>query len=128
MTSLWSTHSLWVALGYVLTVGPLGQWGYLEIKYRETKVRGPALLGTAEVLSVKVGPWVIGKSGRRPCRLELRVQIPGRETYEVTIRQNLENLTLKSSVQPGRTVAVQVEEAEPQHVRVDLSRELPPGG
>src|SRR4051812_958241 len=67
--------------GPVLSFGPVVLLAYLFLRYRQTKVRGPSVSGTAEILSLKVARWVIGNPGRgeRPCVLGLRVQVPGRE-------------------------------------------------
>ncbi|WP_029114545.1 hypothetical protein [Mycobacterium sp. URHB0044] len=116
--------------GPVLSFGPVVLLAYLFLRYRQTKVRGPSVSGTAEILSLKVARWVIGNPGRgeRPCVLGLRVQVPGREAYEVSIRQHIEQFALALRVQPGRIVPVEVGEANPQHVRIDLSQPVGSGG
>lgn len=100
---------------------------YLFFRTRETKVRGPAQTGTAKVLSVRKIGWAVGNppNQRSACRIGLRVEIPGGEPYEVTVHQNFEPYVLGMAVVPGRTVPVQVEEANPQHVRIDLSQPIP---
>jgi hypothetical protein len=52
------------------------------------------------------------------CLFELMVQIPGRPPYEVTIRQAFLPFLLYSELQPGTTVAVEVDSSNPQNVRI----------
>ena len=101
---------------------------YVVIRTRETKVRGPSTPGTAQVLSVRKIGWAVGSppNQRSACRIGLRVEVLGREPYEVTIRQNFEPYVLGIAVVPGKTVPVQVEDSNPQNVRIDLSQPIPP--
>jgi hypothetical protein len=101
---------------------------YLYFRTRETKVRGPALNGTAQVLSVRKVGWAVGTppNQKSACRVALRVNVLGVEPYEVTVHQNFEPFVLGLVVVPGKTVPVQVEEANPQHVRIDLTQQIPP--
>ena len=115
----------WQFLIAVFVVGVIayGLW-MTFIGSRETKIRGQALTGTAQVLSVKtrgaVGDYSQG-SQRAVGRIRLRVQLAGREPYEATARQNFRPWAF-AALQTGRTVAVQVDSANPQKVRIDLSQ------
>lgn len=115
----------WVLLIALFVIGVIvyGLW-MTFIGSRETKIRGSALTGTAQVLSVKtlgaVGDPMQG-SQRAVGRIRLRVQIPGQEPYEATAHQNFRQWSL-DALQIGRTVAVRVDAANPQKVRIDLSR------
>lgn len=84
----------------------------------------PALTGTAQILSVRtLGAVGDPQQGRQRAvgRIHLRVQVPGREPYDATARQNFRPWAY-DSIQVGRTVAVQVDSTNPQKVRIDLSR------
>jgi hypothetical protein len=107
---------------------PMVGLAFLIFKYRDRKLQGPIVNGTAEVLSLKVASWVVGNpgSGWRPCTIGLRVNVPGRAPYDVTIRQKIDSLTLRLCVAPGRSVPVTVEEANPQHVRIDFTQDAQP--
>jgi hypothetical protein len=104
-------------------------WGLymMFIGSRETKIRGQALAGTARILAVKqrgtvgnrVSPHVV-------CRIRLSVEIPGREPYEATARQNFTPWAMDMVVHTGKTVAVQVDAGDPQRVRIDMSRPATP--
>lgn len=115
----------WVFLIAVFVVGFIAYGIWMTfIGSRETKIRGPALTGTAQVLSVKtrgaVGDPMQG-SQRAVSRIRLRVQVPGREPYEATTRQNFRPWAF-DAIQTGRTVAVVVDSANPQKVRIDLGQ------
>jgi hypothetical protein len=61
------------------------------------------------------------------CRIRLSVEIPGREPYDVTVEQRVDPLRL-ASLQPGTTVAVRVDPADPVNVRIDFSQLTEPPG
>ena len=75
--------------------------------------------GSARVLSADWTGAVINLE--YVCRIRLRVEIPGREPYDVTIEQRVDPLRL-AALQPGTTVAVRVEPADPLNVRIDFSQ------
>jgi len=136
LATSYKTDAPWwvVVMLAVLTVGTFVAiaWGlYMTfIGSRETKIRGQALSGTAEVLEVKtrgaVGDPMQGGQ-RAICRILLSVQIPGREPYEATARQNFPPRVL-DTIHVGRIVAVQVDANDPQRVRIDVSRPATPEG
>ena len=115
----------WLQLIAVFVVGAIayGLW-MTFIGSRETRIRGQALTGTAQVLSVKtrgaVGDYSQG-SQRAVGRIRLRIQLAGREPYEATTRQNFRPSAF-AALQAGRTVAVLVDSADPRKVRIDLSQ------
>jgi hypothetical protein len=96
----------------------------LRIRQTNPNIRGPALLGTALVLSAQqaMGPKVEGRS--TPIRIGLRVEVPGRQPYEVTVRRDVDLIHL-SRLQPGATIPVQVDATNPQKVRIDFTRPVP---
>ena len=53
--------------------------------FRSPKFRGPALTGTAQVLSLKrIGSMMVNSLVPQVmCRIALRVDVPGRQPYEV---------------------------------------------
>ena len=117
----------WVLVIAALVIGGIA-WGIFVtfIGSRETKIRGPALTGTARVVSVRT-LGAVGdpqQGGQRAVgRVHLRVEVPGREPYDATARQNFRPWAY-DSIQVGRTVAVQVDSTNPQKVRIDLSRPI----
>jgi hypothetical protein len=91
---------------------------WMMYRARETKIMGPALTGTAQVLTLKRG---LGDDARDyySYRIGLRVQIPDRPPYDVTSVKNLYPGE-EDYVQPGKTVTVQVDSTNTQVVRVTL--------
>lgn len=85
-------------------------------RIRKPKFAGPALTGFARILSVQSTGTVI--NDRYVCKIALSVEIPGREPYEATIRQAVHPISM-ASIQPGLVVAVQVDSANPNKVRID---------
>jgi hypothetical protein len=69
------------------------------------------------VVSVKATGAVNGSS--HVCRIGLTVEIPVREPYETTVQQSLHPVDMPA-LQPGKTVAVEVDPAEPLNVRINL--------
>jgi hypothetical protein len=74
------------------------------------------LAGTAQVLSVKPTGTILNNTAH-VCKFALRVQVPGREPYDVKIKQPIE-VTDMSSIQRGETVSVRVSAKNPQKVRI----------
>jgi hypothetical protein len=88
---------------------------------------GPALMGTAQVLSVGSTGYS-AKSAfesyeRHFRKIGLRVQIPGREPYDVTVWHGFSAWML-GTMRPGGTVAVGVDAANPQKVRIKLDQPI----
>ncbi|OBK40779.1 hypothetical protein A5658_20695 [Mycobacterium sp. 1245111.1] len=119
-----SLDQFFVELLPMLSIAPIAIWLYLMLKYRDPSLRSPTIAGTAQVLSVKVAPWVIGNPGNgdRPCTVGLRVSVPERESYEVKVRQKVDNFVLRLRLAPGATVPVEVDARNPQRVRIDFKR------
>ena len=89
------------------------------------KIRGPVVTRTAQVLSLKqFGSVAVNGPARIVCRFRLRVQVPGREPYDVAHWQNFAPWEL-DAVAPGRTVSVEVEETRPKRLRIGRSRPIP---
>lgn len=82
----------------------------------------PRVTGTARVVSLKESA---DYRGRRCCRIELEVNIPGREPYVAVTEKNL-GPAEQAATQPGGTVAVAVDSANPQNVRLELPSGAPP--
>src|ERR1700757_5248294 len=86
--------------------------------FREPKFRGPALTGTAQVLSQKC-LGTESSNGWLPENMwwiRLRTEVPGRQPYNVTVWK-------RGGGAPGRgsTVGVQVDSANPRNVRIGYS-------
>ena len=130
-------------LGALVYVGlPIAALIYFILAPRRKAERfdGPALTGTAQVLSAArggglVGLFAAGRSGVM-CRFGLRVEIPGRQPYDASVTTIVGSGTLVAlcvhgqrwepgrpwHVKPGTTVAVQVDSTNPDKVLVDFSR------
>jgi hypothetical protein len=113
----------WWAYLIVAGVVAMIAWGItLTWVGRERKIRGPALTGMAQILSVRT----LGAVGTYPrrvvCRIRLRVDVPGREPYEAVARQNFTPWVLDARIHPGATAAVRVNSGNPKHVQIDLSQ------
>jgi hypothetical protein len=78
--------------------------------------------GSAQVLSVETTTTTDGPDPSYTCRIALRVEIPGRAPYDAT-SSNGEFMTPAelTAVQPGKTVAVQVNSSDPHDVWIDFS-------
>src|ERR1700759_3820236 len=97
LATSYETDAPWWGVGLLLVVAVVaivaitwGLWGTF-VGSRETKIRGQALTGSAQVLEVKIrGAVGDPRMGAQEavCRIRLSVEVPGREPYEVTIRQN----------------------------------------
>jgi hypothetical protein len=84
--------------------------------------RRKRVAGTAQVLSVETMTTGEGPVPSYTCRIALRVEIPGRPAYDAT-SSNGEFMTPieLAAIQPGKTVAVQVDSTNPQDVWIDFS-------
>jgi hypothetical protein len=93
---------------------------------RGPKFDGPALTGTAQVLSVNWN-FSFGSYSGMMYPIGLRVEVPGYPAYDVTVKTSdgIYGPWL-GWAQVGRTIALQVDSANLQKVRVDLSQPMPP--
>jgi len=102
------------------------------MRNRAPKINGPALTGTARILSVKVIVWGgyafgllgLALSESYACRTALRVEVPGREPYDVTVRGHVPKRLYRDLEGGGRTVAVQVDSTNPKRVRIDFNQPI----
>ena len=80
------------------------------------------MAGTAQVLSVETMTTTEGPVPSYMCRIALRVEIPGRPHYDAT-SSNSDFMTPVeiAAVQPGKTVAVQIDSTNPRDVWIDFS-------
>jgi hypothetical protein len=89
---------------------------------RATQFKGPALRGTAQVVSA--GPVTALEAQYlgfqvvkgRLCRLGLRVEIPGGPPYDATV--------LAPLMQQGTRLAVWVDSVNPENVRIDFNQPI----
>jgi hypothetical protein len=91
-----------------------------ERKLRNPEIRGHALTGTARVLSVEQSG---GNETSLALRIGLRVEIPGHHPYDVSVQRSVKVIHVPR-VQPGATLPVQVDAANPQIVRIDFSQPI----
>jgi hypothetical protein len=92
---------------------------FSALRFRNPKIRGSALTGTAQVLSAQQAVGVREERGDVAVRVELRVQVPGREPYNVTVKRRVQLIHLPR-VQTGASFPVQVDETNPQAVQIDF--------
>ncbi|HXO50837.1 MAG TPA: hypothetical protein VN888_07365 [Mycobacterium sp.] len=93
---------------------------YMRRRYSAPKFNGPALTGTAQILSLKTTASSEGNSGvpMQLCRLGVRVEVPGRGPYEVTVRHSFAPWAMPAV---GSTVAVEVDSTDPSKVRLRVT-------
>lgn len=85
------------------------------------KIRGPVLTGTAQVLSLRQFGSVGEYGSQQICRMRLRVTIPGREPYDVTVWRNIAAWNV-GAVARGSTLAVDVSAKNPKKVQIGRSQ------
>jgi hypothetical protein len=87
--------------------------------FRQPKFRGSAVAATAQVVSLRrIGSMAINSLVPQVmCRIGLRVQLPGSEPYDVKIWKGWAPWSM-DAIQPGRTVSVEVDSADPKKVRI----------
>jgi hypothetical protein len=91
-------------------------------RIRKPRFTGAALFGIARIQSLASTGTVI--NNRYVCKIRLRVEIAGREPYEVTVRQAVHPISM-ASVQPGSVVRVQIDSDDWQKVRIDSGQPMP---
>jgi hypothetical protein len=112
-------------LGHPYIYGPIiiafVAWIFMrEIRRRNPEIRGSALMGMARVLSVKQKG---ANESSLALRIELRVEIPGRQPYDVAVERTVDLIHVPR-VQPGATIPVQIDAANPQRVRIDFNQPI----
>jgi hypothetical protein len=120
------------AFVFALPIGALIYAVVMHVRIaRPAKFRGPALTGTAQVLSDRM---LFGTTATWQRRLTLRVEIPGRPPYDVKINASLNTEAAQIALGPdrqhrvGKIVAVQVDSANPKRVWIDFSRPMRQAG
>jgi hypothetical protein len=111
-------------IGIVITIAAFGSVAVISRRFSNPKIRGPALAGTARVLSVEntTGPTG-GSQNLVSLRIGLTVEVPGRQPYDVTVKRKVELIHL-ARVQPGATLPVEVDATNPQTVRIDFAQPI----
>jgi hypothetical protein len=100
----------------VIGVAPFFAWVYRFMKRGEPT-------GTGQVLSfVQISN---NKNGHDLCRIELEVNIPGREPY-VTVVEKLLWPAAQAALQPGKAVLVRVDTDDPKSLWFDFNRPAEP--
>jgi hypothetical protein len=116
MITVWVTLALLVAG----TVAVIRANARTRKKFDDTATSSVLRSGTAATARVLSLDWAGAKSGAwYVCRIGLRVELVGRDPYEVTVQQRIEAVRLPA-VQPGSTVAVRVDPANPLIVGIDF--------
>jgi hypothetical protein len=128
------TSGGWILIGAFVIFAVLAAW--LPMFLRRKLMFGPAFKGapvpgTAQVVSVQetdvgFGP-VDGPTDELRCKIALRVQLPGRAPYDTTILQLVDLVDHRPNLQPGATVVVTADSADPQNVRIDFTQPIRPG-
>jgi hypothetical protein len=120
-------HAGLAILGIVLAFGtpaiPVALWWM----FRQPKFRGPALSGTAQVLSLRrIGSMAVNSLVPQiMCRIGLGVNVPGHDPYQVKIWKGWAPWAM-DAIQPGRTVPVQVDSTNPKKLRIESGRPSTP--
>jgi hypothetical protein len=108
------TFGLVVGFGVPLLVvaGILVLW---NVNIRKSRFKGPALTGTARVVSLE--GTSIGTGASLVCKFGLSVTIPGRAPYDVALRWPVQLVNIPR-VQPGADLPVKVDSADLQKVKI----------
>ncbi len=121
---LWwpSLAALWPMAAIILTAAIVGIW---QTRLRNPKIRGPALTGTARVLSVNRATAPYQPGDTLALRMGLRVEVPSRQPYDVTVKRTVDLIhVVVGRLQIGATIPVQVDATDPQRVRFDFSQPI----
>ncbi|OBK49101.1 hypothetical protein [Mycobacterium sp. 1081908.1] len=91
---------------------------------RGPEFAGPALTGTARVqqMAPGVGSWSIPPV----YWIGLRVEVPGREPYDASAKQQVPKEAYRALRRAGGTVAVQVDSTNPHYVWIDFTQPVLP--
>jgi hypothetical protein len=100
--------ALTAAIGPVIAIASVALAITLYMRSRNPAIRGPALTGTAQVLSVQTTGAMINQ--RYVLKIALMVQVPGRGPYSVFVSRQIHPIQM-AAIQPGRIVPVQVDAA-----------------
>ena len=102
----------------VIGVAPFFVWVHRFMKRAEP--RGTAQVRSFETISSN-------KNGHDLCRIELEVNIVGREPYVTVVEKPLWPAG-QAAVQPGKTVPVRVDTDDPKSLSFDFNRPAQPRG
>jgi hypothetical protein len=114
---------LWFWVPFIAMAVGLGVFGPWVVRQMHT-IKGAAVQGTAEVLSLRQFGRVGSGAGQQVCRLRLRVSTPTQAPYEVTVWRNIAPWDLGAFIK-GSVIAVEVSERNPK--KVQLGRRTPEG-
>ena len=104
-------------------VAVLALYVFVRIRFRQPTIKGPALTGTAQILSVEQSTGPMREGLNLALRIGLRVEVPGRQPYDVAVKRTVD-LNHLARVQTGATIPVQVDATNPQKVRIDFSQPI----
>jgi hypothetical protein len=91
--------------------------------HRQPTITGSGLNGVGRILSLEqTGEHSETAQG---CKIGLRVEIPGHPPYDVTVRRLVQLIHIPR-VQPGATIPIQVDPADPQKIRIDFDQPIAP--
>jgi Protein of unknown function (DUF3592) len=96
---------------------------WYRIRFRQPTIKGPALTGTAKILSVQQTTGPMREGHNLALRIALRVEVPGRQPYDVKVERTVD-LNHMARVQPGATIPVWVDPTNPQKVRIDFTQPI----
>jgi hypothetical protein len=96
----------------------------LILVVRRARRASKRLTGTAQVLSVETMTKTEGRDSADLRWIALRVEIPGRPTYDATAADVYLDPDELAATQPGKTVSVTVGFADPQDVWIDFSQPI----
>ncbi|BBZ40048.1 hypothetical protein [Mycobacterium conspicuum] len=88
-------------------------------KSKNPSIRGPALTGTAQVLSVQTTGMTVNDS--YVLQIALRVQVPDRPPYDATVSRRIHPIQM-AAIQPGRIIPVRVDATDPNVIEFDFNR------
>ena len=107
--------------------------GVLVVVLKQAGVMGPrkkvlasGVAGQATIMGVSPTGTVINEINY-VCKFQLRVSVPGRDTYDVETKETVA-ITSMGALVPGTQVSVKVDQQDPTRVFIDWSAGIVPAG
>lgn len=85
-------------------------------------------LGQGEILGLQLSGTTLSVGNgltERNCTFTLNVRLDGKQPYQATVSQRVPEINIPQLQQPGATVAVRVDAANPAHIAIDFATDPP---
>jgi len=94
----------------------------------DTELIASGTLARGEILGIQLSGTTISIGNgltERTCTFTLNVMVDGKAPYQATVAQRVQEINIPQLQQPGVTVAVRVDPANPAHVAIDFATQPP---